>query len=342
MKILVIGDVHHKITKFQLGCQFLRWLETTIRDRRPDCVVHLGDHFDGHSVLRSEVLAEFKHLVDAVTALNIRFYYIIGNHDQFRPNDSRYHALQALKDTNPLFVVIDSPFHIPECKLSFIPFIHDITKFPTETQDICFAHQTFLGADYGYMRPDVGVDPNAITANLIISGHVHTRQEFGKVIYPGSAYAQSANDINQAKGLLLFDTETYAREFIECPLPQWRRVERVITPEYTIDMLHEELKILLVPQHHWVISLIGSKSEISSYIQSTRYQDIVVGIDVQLKTQFTDAVKRRVQIGVASSEQIVQEYIERIYSGSIDKELLLHNALDILKKVRSSNLSPQK
>ncbi len=59
--------------------------------------------------------------------------------------------------------------------------MHDFTKFPRETQPICIAHQTFVGADYGYYRPDVGADADKCNAEIIISGHVHKKQEFGKV-----------------------------------------------------------------------------------------------------------------------------------------------------------------
>jgi predicted MPP superfamily phosphohydrolase len=62
-KILLIGDVHLKITRFDLCKSFLNWLNLVIEQEKPDLVINLGDSFDSHAVLRSELMEEFKQHV---------------------------------------------------------------------------------------------------------------------------------------------------------------------------------------------------------------------------------------------------------------------------------------
>ena len=58
-RILFIGDPHLKINRFDLATKFLTWLDALIEKEKPDLVVNLGDTFDTHAVLRSEVMNIF-------------------------------------------------------------------------------------------------------------------------------------------------------------------------------------------------------------------------------------------------------------------------------------------
>src|SRR6478736_5361700 len=107
-KILFVGDPHLKITRFELAKTFLSWLNTTIATIKPDLVVNLGDTFDTHAVVRSEIQNEFfGHVEYVCDTLGIPYVYLLGNHDMFKPNDSRYHALRSFKGAIPGFTVID-------------------------------------------------------------------------------------------------------------------------------------------------------------------------------------------------------------------------------------------
>ena len=184
------------------------------------------------------------------------------------------------------------------------------------------------------MRPDVGVDADTVSADIIISGHIHVKQEFGKVIYPGTPYAQSVNDIGQHKGVLLFDTETYEKEFIESPLPRWVGMKAEISSDFSIEDLHDDLFQYLDSNNHWVVEVTGPKVEILSYLASEQYATVTEGIDIKIKTKFTDKKKQQIQIDALSMEHIVDEYINKVYKGSLDIDKISTKALEILSKVR--------
>src|ERR1017187_2523235 len=107
-KVLFIGDCHIKINRLDLGLRFLTWLNQLIEEQKPDLVVNLGDLFDTHSVVRSEVMTEFMSHVDKVLKLNIPYVYLLGNHDLYKVGDYRYHALKHLVNKIPNLHIVDT------------------------------------------------------------------------------------------------------------------------------------------------------------------------------------------------------------------------------------------
>lgn len=333
MKLLLIGDPHLKITRFDAAKQFLQWLNSTIQLHKPDLVVNLGDTFDTHAVLRSEIMAELMAHVNLVVGMGIPYVYVLGNHDMYKPNDSKYHALSALKGKIKNFYVVDEPQNLFD--ITFVPYIHNAADFPKNSLELCIAHQTFKGADFGDITTKEGVDADSVSCSFIISGHIHKRQRYlsagGKtILYPGTPFSQSASDINQVKGISLFDTDTYRDTLIECPLPAWRGIRFEISPQCTIEDMHQQVKTL-DPKDHWVLEIKGRRAEITGYLSSKEYKKAIAGIDVKVKTDYTDNEKRSVRINAMSMDQIVSEYIVKIYSGSLDKEELKQASLKILE-----------
>lgn len=339
MRVLFIGDPHLKITRFDLAKQFLEWVNKIIAEHKPDLVVNLGDTFDTHAVVRSEVMTEFYIHVKSVME-TCPYVYLLGNHDMYKPNDNKYHALKHMKGVMDNFHIIDEVTELHG--MTFVPYIHKPEDFPKQSLPICVAHQTFKGADYGDITTKDGVDASSVIgADIIISGHIHKRQRLhsggAEVIYCGSPFSQSASDINQVKGVAIFDTDTYNEEFLVCPLPMWKGIKFELSPTFNAEEMHEELVETLNDKDHWVVEITGPKSEVLGYLGSKKGKSITIGRDVKIKTVFTDKEKRQVRIEALSLAHIVSEYIDKVYSGSIDKELLKSTASDALKSLDNSS-----
>lgn len=332
MKLLLIGDPHLKISKFQLSCEFLAWVKVIAAEIKPDMVVNLGDTFDTHAVVRSEILSEFrKHVLD-ITELGIHYRYVLGNHDQYKPNDSKYHALESFKGIEN-FIVVDKPWNSTVENITWVPYIADYKQFPLDTLPIVIAHQTFVGADYGYYRPDVGVDADKVKADMIISGHIHKRQMFGKVVYPGTPFAQGADDVNQQKGLMLFDTETYEYSFIKSPFPSYTGLTYELTQDQNVDTMHASIASQLNGKDMYILDIIGPKAEIIAYMDSKRFKDLKAKNSIRVKPEYIDRQKTLgKQIKVNSISDIVNEYIDQVYDGTLDKGIIKSKAIEILEK----------
>lgn len=339
-KVLFVGDPHLKITRFDLAKQFLSWIDEVVKTTKPDLVVNLGDTFDTHAVLRSEILTEFLIHVNSIKQ-TCPYVYLLGNHDQYKPNDNKYHALKHLKDKIDNFSIIDEVIDLHG--MTFVPYAHNPENFPKKTLPICVAHQTFKGADYGDITTKDGVDASGISADIIISGHIHKKQRLvtggPEIIYCGSPFSQSASDINQIKGVSLFDTETYEEEFIVCPLPMWRGIKFELSPMFSAEEMHEELMQTLNDKDHWVVEITGPKAEILGYLGSKKGKNITVDRDVKIKTIFTDKEKKQIRIEALSLPHIISQYVDKVYSGSIDKEMLKIKAREVFESLNSgSNL----
>ena len=334
MKVLFIGDPHLKIGRFDLAVSFLTWLNKLIVEQKPDLVVNLGDTFDTHAVLRSEVLNEFMNHVYQVLRLDIPYVYLVGNHDMYKPHDPKYHAMLPFKGKIKDFYVVDEPTELFD--MTFVPYQYDGSKFPKETLPICVAHQTFIGADYGPIRATEGVDATSIKGcELLISGHIHTKAVLGSVLYVGSPFSQSAADVDQVKGITILDTDTFKHTFHQCPLPMWRKIQVELSQLCDVDLAHKFISSSVKgTSDHWVVEMSGPKAELVGYLSSARYKEAILGIDVKVKVTFTDNEKKKISIEAKSMEHIISEYVAKVYDGSIDKDELTKLAKSVLSESR--------
>jgi len=333
MNVLWIGDPHLKINRFELAKQFLAWTNSIVALEKPDIIVNLGDTFDTHGVVRSEILTEFmKHVEECLKTSE--YVYLLGNHDQWKPSDTTYHAIRHLKGKIKGFHVIDSIQDL--FGMTFVPYQHNPDTFPKITKQICVAHQTFKGADYGDITTLDGVDPETVSADIIISGHIHKKQVLGKVIYAGSPFAQSVNDINQIKGLILFDTKTFREKFIQSPMPTWRGAKFELSKIYSCQDMDVEIRELLKnTKDHWVLDITGPKAEITAYLSAKSTISIMATADVKIRTNFTDKEKKLTVIKAVSMDSIIKEYIDTVYSGALDRVNLHTKSMELLSKIDS-------
>lgn len=331
---MFIGDPHLKINRFDLSLQFLSWINRFIAEQKPDVVVNLGDTFDTHAVVRSEVMCEFMLHVSKTLALGIEYVYLVGNHDMYKPSDSKYHVMKPFKNTLKGLHVIDEVTEL--YGMTFVPYQYYGSNFPKKTLPICVAHQTFIGADYGPVRATEGVDAASIEGcELVISGHIHTKSVLGSVLYVGSPFSQSAADVDQVKGITILDTDTYKQSFHQCPLPMWRRIRLELNQCYDVDAAHRDISASIAgSKDHWIVELTGPRAEVTGYVDSARFKKMVGEVDVKVKPEFTDKEKRKVSIEAKSMEHIISEYVAKVYNGALNKEDLLVRAKAVLSESR--------
>ncbi len=333
MKILCHGDPHLKIGIFELSGQFLDWFRDLTFKLKPDAVINLGDTLDSHGVIRAEVMSLMVDHIDSITNAGYPYYQLLGNHEFNKPSDKTYHSLKALKG-RPNHYVVDERMDIAAGRITLLPYIVKPGDFPRDTGELVFCHQTFLGADYGYVKPGEGVEPNDIAAEFIVSGHIHLRQHFGKVFYPGSPFAQSANDIGQTKGAFLIDTETFALTFFESPLPKWETLAFTIENDFTVEDMHYSLQQNLLEgcKTNWLLEITGPKAPITTYLSGKFYKGLAKGQKIKLSTMFTDKHRKLGTIKATSTLQVALDYASNIYRGTIDKDVLAEAIRNLVEK----------
>jgi DNA repair exonuclease SbcCD nuclease subunit len=313
-KILFIGDPHIRHTHLSESLELLRWIESVADERRPDLIVNLGDTFDTHAVVRAEVLSLVNSHVRRIVQMKIPLVMLLGNHDMWKPNCNKYHALEVFKSVNGVTVVDEITV---ADGITYVPYLPNIRDWPSIDTSIAVTHNTFVGADYGFSKcADDGVSPDKVHNDLVVSGHIHKRQSLkeGSIIYPGTPTSLTASDANQTKGLMLLDSASLSIEYVQSPFPMWR----------TMDILVEDVKDLeLNETDRWVIKITGPRAEIRSILESDHIRDLKKRTQVSFRTQFTDSIKlSRTQIVAPTVYNMAEQYVDQVYDGAIDKSNL--------------------
>lgn len=220
MKALIVGDLHAKIDNLQDTEILFGYIETVLLESKADLLVFTGDLYHTHSVLRQEIVSVLQKGFKKLNSIihKDRIILIAGNHDGMSPTSVRVNALRQTLDEYTTVVDDENlPVHLKGSKFIFIPFIHNKEKFVQVANSahvpgsILVCHGTFNGARYenGFYAPD-GVDDSLLSYDFILSGHIHEKQQIGKVFFVGTPRAvNSSEKWNEAnpKALHVFDDE---------------------------------------------------------------------------------------------------------------------------------------
>lgn len=321
MKWLVHGDPHLKANNLTQAREFFDWIDRVANEKEVDGIINLGDLFDSHAVLRTEVMGEYVRFLDC-RHNQLVYIHLLGNHEFYKPNDSTYHALQALKSReDPNYYVVDQPKRL--FNMAFIPYVPNADSYPDLSQDaqILFAHQTFLGASFGAFKPDEGVDPNKFKYVTIYSGHIHNRQEFNNVRYVGSPIPYGVKDADQVKGIVIFDDDTLHEEFIPSPFPAWRLLTVDLSGAKPLEFLVTSINT----EDNWIVDIKGTRVEIASFLDSKTILAIKKKAKIRFRSKMTDANKGKTSIKAVKLEDMFEEYIDHIYTGTISRDVLKAN-----------------
>jgi DNA repair exonuclease SbcCD nuclease subunit len=215
-RVLIVGDMHVVPEELE-DCSKLASYIVRVADANDLHEIWFsGDQHHTHNVLRLEVLRWWKVVFKKLRAHGLNVVCLVGNHDQASPG-SDLHAMMAYEDT-PGVLIVDKP--TVRLGVLLLPYYHEQEKFLDAVKNATamnmrhdgwvpptlFCHQTFDGSTYenGFLASD-GFDPNLVTQELVISGHIHTGQEFGKVWYVGAPRWRSLSDANVPRNLWLVE-----------------------------------------------------------------------------------------------------------------------------------------
>lgn len=273
MRALLVGDMHavpEELDDCNKVIQLI--LELALADDRLRDVWFLGDQHHTHAVMRLEVLHWWRTAFKALTQQGLRVTCLVGNHDQASPG-SNIHAMAAYGGSG--VTVVDKPTVVSGVLL--LPYYHNQDEFlaacreysmreppppgwirtdpdPVRSRTVV-CHQTFDGSTYenGFPASD-GFDPNLVPQELIISGHIHTAQEYGKVWYPGAPRWRSLNDANVERAVWKVEFEKNGQLVDRLPFGTGAVCRRIFHMD---DTPEKPVELPLNPQHQWRIDIKG-------------------------------------------------------------------------------------
>lgn len=321
-RYLWVGDPHVQKSNLDESRRLFAWVKDQAAGLKAQVII-AGDLYNDFSLMRVEV-AEFWH--ETLAMLSDPLYgvpiVIEGNHDQ--TPDGTQSALTVHED---LCDLMRNPMSYGD--IGFMPFIRDNEKFIQEALSLygrgvrtIYCHAEFQGSQYenGFYAPH-GIDLSRFPTDLkFISGHIHKRQEFGNVWYPGTPRHLTRSDVGESKGIWLIDGQE--RRFVPTP-------EDVCVPFR---------EILLTPESLSAYPNIGKASPSNErlYVDVRGPKDFVAKTlkilpgDAKVRT-FVDAEQRTG--GISESDGIPTAFIKYMSRFAAEKSMQPEVAKAVLSRI---------
>lgn len=209
-----MGDPHATPEELEDCENLMQLVLDTATSSRADVVTLLGDLYNTHDVLNIRVIEFWKRWLTKLEEV-CDVAAVLGNHDQVTPTQRFPHALMA----HPEISVYDRPlFFLSEAhqKVAVVPYCHDNEEFLTWVHELAergephtlICHQTFDGSRYEngfYAKDGVPVEQLPKCFKTVISGHIHTPQKIGPVVYVGAPRWRTRSDVNVDRHLWLLE-----------------------------------------------------------------------------------------------------------------------------------------
>ena len=217
-KVLVIGDLHYGAKKNsekfnQQINTFIDWCCELIKDHDIDCVIQEGDWFDCRNSLNVLTL---NYGIDGARRLSKavgrdNFYIIQGNHDLFYLDRNDVCSIKALESYAQIVDEIQT-LQCGELELVLVPWITNEEQWK-KVIDLGGEGKVAVGHfelnDFNVTssyKMEHGYDMKKLEAyDYVLSGHYHSRQIKGNVVYTGTPYPITMNEANQEHGVYMVD-----------------------------------------------------------------------------------------------------------------------------------------
>ena len=354
LNILCIGDIHIQTNNTQDIKVFTDKLYEYIKLNidKIDIIVLMGDILHTHERLHTipfniatslfEELSKFKPL-----------YVLVGNHDYI--NNSQFltnnHWMNCFKRKNNIFIV-DNVFlcnhnnlniimcpYVPDGR--FIEALNTINKLNDwKSADCILAHQLFDGVKMGAIVTE-NVEKWDENYPLLISGHIHDKQQIQDNLYYTGSSMQHAFGESHDKTICLVKIDTSVNiEEIDLNLPKKQilyydieNIDPSINNENEKE-IHKLLGILDTPNIHYKITISGNFEQFKIFKKNQLFLKLQKnGTKVIFKNKLADILNQKHLLkSTCNNIEIQKDIIQNTSFKNI-----LHELLENDKKLNQKN-----
>ena len=184
-----------------------------------DFVIHCGDVFDSRHSLNLLVMNECMNIFEEISKI-MPVVIILGNHDIFRKNTNDVNSVKVLKWI-PNIKIIEEPeiIEVHGKKLLFMPWraTHqdEVSCVKDNPADFLFCHTEAKGLKFNKGTTiETGIELSDLKSfRKVYAGHIHYAQHSGNFRMLGCPYPLTRSDINNDKGIWVFDIENETEQF---------------------------------------------------------------------------------------------------------------------------------
>lgn len=317
MKSIYLGDPHVQISNLDESEALMHFIVDQVLKHQPDQIVILGDLFHNFALVRTEILDFWKDWLDTISEAG-KLIVLIGNHDLANSGNDKYksnalNVFNLMKKRN--LHIVEYP-QVHGC-IGYVSYMHDQAEFvrvanslKDQGAKVLVCHQDWNGSQYesGYYAPG-GVDPDSLDYPLIIGGHIHKRQRFGKVILPGTARWITSSDANEPKGLWLVHHDDQSGAIIS---EEFIDTSNVCSPIIQVTYKEGEAPPELPDKARITLQLVGPSVWIAQEKQKFKGK-------ASIKSKITDTKK----VEARKAGNGLEDFIKNLFVSTMDKENLL-------------------
>jgi DNA repair exonuclease SbcCD nuclease subunit len=247
MKLYILSDWHcGKYTSDSdkwinnMKSYFYNWLIPTLKEymKPGDKLIILGDVFDNRTSINLKVINFVVKLFEDLSKI-IEIHSILGNHDMFAMSDPEINSACTFRNINNVYIY-EQPtlINFNNKEILLMPWINGKNDEKAileqyKGQDLLLCHsdlngcRTQLYPTRPHNRHILDIeDFNGYTK--VFSGHIHIQQTINNFTFVGSPYHLDRNDIDNPKGLWIYNTKNEKDIFIENDYsPQFKKIKLI-------------------------------------------------------------------------------------------------------------------
>lgn len=313
MKILFTADLHIKLGQKNVPVEWAKNRYAMFIEQLAaectfcDLLVLGGDVFD-----RMPTMDELEVYFDLVASISIPCIIYAGNHEALKKDTTFFSYLKkSTSRLNPLVTVIDDYHSIDN--MDFIPYnkLKEFEKSPHIVHgNVCFTH--VRGEIPPHVKPEIDL---ALFDRwqVVLAGDLHSYDNCQRnILYPGSPVTTSFHRSVVDAGVIVFDNNTLAHEWVKLELPQLIRK----TIQAGEDMPATDY-------HHTIYEIEGDMAELGALADSSL-------IDKKVMKRETDtALILDPNMSLSAELQEYLLYILQLSDANVAEILqVLHNNLE--------------
>jgi DNA repair exonuclease SbcCD nuclease subunit len=225
--VAILGDCHigarnnSQIFDDQSKEFFTEVFFPELKSRGVRTIIQVGDLFDNRKAMNLGILdSAQQYLFNQLRAYD--FTTLVGNHDSYFKNTLVVNSQELFLDPSSNWDFVARPKATD--KYTLVPWICEANYEDTmrllaqSTGEYCFGHLELSG-----FKNNSHVMKDGLSADVfkqfkrVFTGHYHSKQCIGNIMYVGTPYELSWSDFGEDKGFHILDLDTGELEFIKNP-----------------------------------------------------------------------------------------------------------------------------
>lgn len=231
---------------------FYNWFIPLLKQHKKpnDKLFFLGDLYDNRTSLNLKVLNAVVKLFEDLSKI-IEIHTLIGNHDAWGMTSEEITSVATIRNISNVFVYDkETILNMDNKSILMMPWTHgknaekEILEKYTGT-DLLFCHSDLNGCRTQLYptRPHSKtiLDVNDFNGfDRVYSGHIHIVQKINNFQFVGTPYHLDRNDVENIKGVFVYDTKKNADVFIENEYSPMFKKHKIYTKENLIALTKED------------------------------------------------------------------------------------------------------